>query len=295
MSLIGYHGSIKKSCYGDSIKWHCENSGVKCLQVVMKSLYKWACSKLKDADCQACRQYVLENDVFIVSHGSYLINMATACAADSKEMKNAVDDLRAVARIGGIGSVFHVGKHKKRDIAECLNNMEAFIREVIRQTPEVDTHFILETAAGQGSELCVKMEDFAAFYDRFSEDDRKRVRLCVDTCHIFAAGYDLTSPEAAVAFIRKFEDLIGWKYVDVVHLNDSKHPCGSKKDRHENICQGYVTVQGQKPEGLARFVYEMTVRDIPMVLETPNGTLEKPGEVLLVKKLVQLGAELVAS
>ena len=292
MAVVGYHGSIKKTDFTKSIKWHYETNNVRCLQICMKSPRKWCLSKLKDDDAITCCEFVKENDIFLVSHGSYLINMGTAFDPDGKEVMNAVDDLVSIHRISGIGSIFHVGKHKKQNIQTCLDNMEIFIRQVIHKTTHLPSppHFILETAAGQGTELCVSMEELAEFYQRFN-DINDRVRLCVDTCHIFAAGYDLTTHTKSREFVQLFEQLIGWEYVDVVHLNDSKCPCGSKKDKHENINQGYIGKDDH--DGFATFIHEMELRNIPMILETPTGTLDKHEEIELVHQLSQRGAELV--
>ncbi len=258
--IVGYHAGVRKTFY-DSMVFHHENRLTKCFQMFMKSpRSKRMCNKTEE-DIEKTKKYVEENEIYLIAHSGYLFNIATQAEEDSFTVKTAVDDINTVVKLGGVGAVFHVGKHLKRDCEECLDNMENLIRTVISKTTG---KFILETAAGQGTELLTKMEELGQFYSRFTKEEKERVKICIDTCHVFAAGYDLKTPEKVIQFCELIEACIGWKNVEVIHLNDSKGDTGCCKDRHENIGLGEIG-----DEGLMCFVQFCYSKGIPMILETP--------------------------
>ena len=136
------------------------------------------------------------------------------------------------------------------------------IRYVINNTKE--GVFILETPAGCGTEMLTSTEELGNFYNRFTNEEKKRVKLCVDTCHIFSAGYDLYNIKNVDDYIENFENLIGWENVVVIHFNNSKRECGCHVDRHDNINIGKIILNGLK-----HFFNKMIEFKIPIILETP--------------------------
>ena len=127
---------------------------------------------------------------------------------------------------------------------------------------------LIETGAGQGTQICTTIKEIAKFYKKFNKlpkDYRDRIGLCFDTCHMFASGYDLTTPDKIDQLINQWDELIGWENVKLIHLNDSKNPLGSKVDRHASIGSGQIG-----KEGLGYFYQQMYLRKIPVVLETPS-------------------------
>ena len=140
---------------------------------------------------------------------------------------------------------------------------------------------MIETPSGQGSEICFKLEEFAYFFSKLSRNKNivSRFGVCVDTCHIFAAGYDLTSASSVYAYIEAFEELVGLRYINLIHLNDSKKPVGSNVDRHENIGVGMV---GRV--GLEVFASYFIKHGIPLVLETPDVGIYDDLRILLALK-----------
>ena len=127
----------------------------------------------------------------------------------------------------------------------------------------------LETSTGQRTELCYKMEDLSYFYKKFSKNHnkevKKRFKLCIDTCHIFSAGYCIKTKKNIKLFLEAFEEMIGLRYVGLIHLNDSKVECGKQVDRHQNIGEGFIGYNGLK----YLFDYFRNL-NIPIVLETPR-------------------------
>ncbi len=278
---IGYHGGVKNKSVSKSVKFHCENGPTNALQIFVKVPKRWSKSKITEEDAKSCASYVRENEISLFSHGSYLVNMCNP--NQPQAIENVLDDLWNIERIGGIGSVFHVGKALKLPRHEALNNMENFIRRVLDTAKErsIKSQFILETGAGCGTEICVELEELADLYNRFSEEDKKQFALCIDTCHIFSAGYDIRTEATAREYIDQFGELIGLENVALIHLNDSKCPLGSKKDRHENIGHGFITDTGHA--GLAYFMQFMHSLLIPAVLETPCGYAAKKEELEYVR------------
>lgn len=267
MSFIGYHAGVKKG-FTSSVTFHHNRSGCTCFQMFVKSPRSKRLSKITDEDAKLCKEYVKTNNIYLVTHSGYFFNIATKVESDDDyTMKTIIDDLLAIEKVGGVGAVFHVGKHLKRDRQECLDNMFNTIKRSIDLTPESNSIFILETAAGCGTELCCTMEELGEFYNRFDDDYKKRVRICIDTCHVFAAGYDLRTKETVDSFVATVEENIGWNNVEMIHLNDSKKDVGCHVDRHENIGLGCIG-----KTGLKYFVKFCHQKQIPMILETPVNT-----------------------
>jgi deoxyribonuclease-4 len=171
--------------------------------------------------------------------------------------------------IGAIGIVVHLGKQLDLSIEESLNNMYMSLLHVHNQTNHhKQVKMLIETSTGQGSEICYEIDKLAHLFRKFSkhrnEEISERFGICLDTCHIFAAGYDLTNKNLIKIFFDKFDDLIGLQNIKLVHLNDSKKEVGSKVDRHENIGNGYI---GKNNLLLITNIFKRL--GVPIILETP--------------------------
>jgi apurinic endonuclease APN1 len=129
-------------------------------------------------------------------------------------------------------------------------------------------------------EFILKMEEFRIIYNKFSEEQKKRLRICIDTAHLFASGYDLSNPTKVNEFIKTFDTLIGWKYVDLIHLNDSKTKLNSHLDRHELLDEGNIKLKGLSV--IIKFAYKA---NIPLILETPGGY---PIEINIIRKILKI-------
>jgi deoxyribonuclease-4 len=227
------------------------------------------------------KKYSHDYNIKIVIHSSYKHNIARDWDSYSWWLKNMELELEYADMINAIGLVVHFGKRKDLSVVEATNNMYSFLAHLHNKTLKYNNvKIILETTAGQGTELCYKLEDLAHFYRKFSSNDNKqlrnRIRLCIDTCHIFSAGYNITNDQSVRKYLEEFNEMIGLKYVSLIHLNDSKVICGSKVDRHENIGKGMIGFDGLK----SFFDYFKKI-EVPIILETPNNGFIK--EINLLK------------
>tara|TARA_B100000963_G_C22626325_1_gene672565 strand:- start:1383 stop:2240 length:858 start_codon:yes stop_codon:yes gene_type:complete len=276
MSYIGYHCNIEKKSFYKSIRIQHEKKDkrLKACQVFIKTPRRkiLAFDNLNEKDCNSCKEYLNENDIYLVAHSTYLLNIANTME-DRYQLETAIDDLKCIDKLGGRGSVFHVGKHKNRDYDECIQNMKNFIMKVIEETSELKSLFILETAAGCGTEMLTRIEELGCFYHSFSEEYRSRIKICIDTCHVFSAGYDLTTIDKVNNFIELVDNHIGWSNVELIHLNDSKTKCNSCVDRHENLGKGFIGTDSL--DGLIHFMSFSKKKGIPIILETPMNEYRK--------------------
>ena len=241
----------------------------------------------------------IETDSKIVIHLPYVINLAKPLeftqvdseqnksvqnkSVQNKSVKLIMKQLEISHLIGSIGCVVHVGKYTGQTEAEGLENMYNSLKLIIDYIRDnnLNTHIILETSAGQGTELLPtknnSLNDLAEFYSRFTSDDKNYIKICVDTCHIFAAGYDIRNKEMVKLFFDQFHEAIGLENLALIHLNDSKKTCGSCVDRHENLGMGCIGI-----EGLRHFIRYAIYYKIPTVLETPSNYV---GELQLINNV----------
>ena len=233
-------------------------------------------TKWNEKNCNLIKNTLETTDSKIVIHLPYVINLAKPLPIPS-DMANCwwinmiCNQLKISDLINSIGCVVHVGKHLDLTVQEGKDNMYDGLKYVINfiRNKKIKSYIILETAAGQGSELLTtknsSLDDFANFYNRFTDDDKQHIKICVDTCHIFAAGYDIRKKEQVKEFFDNFNELIGLHNIALIHLNDSKSDCGSCVDRHENLGHGKIGI-----EGLRHFIRFAIYYRIPTVLETPS-------------------------
>ena len=259
----------------------------KAFACFLKSQRKWASPPLSDSDVTKFNEKAIEfnfDKKFILPHGSYLINLASPeSEMRAKSFDNFIDDLQRCHRFGISLYNFHpgstVGKitvnQALEHIAESINRAHSLVPDVI---------VVLETMAGQGNVVGSKFEELRDIITRI--EDKSRIGVCIDTCHIFSAGYDIRSKKAYDKTMEKFESTIGFKYLKGVHLNDSKTGFNEGKDRHENIGKGKI--------GLNTFRFIMNdprFDDIPMVLETPASENESTDiyreEITLLYSLIE--------
>jgi deoxyribonuclease-4 len=239
--------------------------------------------ELNQKELKEFKTYINKNNMKVVVHSSYMHNVARDWDDYSWWIMNLKLEIKYAYQIGAIGIVLHMGKQIDLSIEEAYNNMYTSLIHVHNQTLEYkDIIIILETPTGQGSQLCYKLEDFAYFYKKLSKNTNKEIRsrfkICIDTCHIFASGYDIRNKQLIKSYLEAFEELIGLKYVKLIHLNDSKVDIGEQKDRHNNIGKGFIGLKG------LRYFYEYFKKlKIPIVLETPNFGYRT--EIKLLKKI----------
>ena len=232
------------------------------------------------------KKYCENNQTNIVVHSPYVLNFAKEFNENSHQITRILLELKIAHEIGALGCVIHVGKSLELDINDATLNMYKSIKYILEKIKEnkLDSILILETAAGQGSELLVteenEIDDLANFYHRFTKDDRKIFKLCVDTCHIFSAGFDISNKRKVRYFFILFDKMIGLENLALIHFNDSKTEYNSHKDRHERIGKGYIGLSG-----LAEFIRQAYRFKIPIILETHGDSYKK--EIPWINKVIK--------
>jgi len=240
--------------------------GANAFALFTKNQRQWQAKPLTDASiglfkerCEAA-EYQPEQ---ILPHDSYLINLGHPESEPLEKSRVAfIDEIERCHQMGLHLLNFHPGSHlKKTDITSCLATIAESLNQAHAVTEAVVA--VIENTAGQGSNLGFSFEQLAEIIDQV--EDKSRVGVCLDTCHLFAAGYDLRDEAACEATFAEFERLVGFNYLRGMHLNDSKKAIDSRVDRHESLGEGEI--------GIAPFKYIMADNrfdGIPLVLETPN-------------------------
>ena len=253
------------------------------MQFFLKSPRRKNIPDIDKYEIEKCNSYIKDNNITIVVHASYLLNISTKDDYEYK-IKTAIQDIKISHAMGGIGAIFHVGKHLKMDKKLAISNMKSFIIDVISKLNDGEK-FILETAAGCGTELCYKLDEFGDFINSFEDKYKKYISVCIDTCHVFSAGYDLTSKQNALDFIQTVENTIKWENVSIIHLNDSKKGCGSRVDRHENLCNGFIG--NEDDSGFKILIQYFNAMNIPVVLETPDVDDIRVSELEMINRWIK--------
>ena len=200
----------------------------------------------------------------VFGHTGYLINLGAApCDNRDKSLKSLIQEIQLATQLGVPFLVMHPGAHLGRGEESCLQQIVAGLDEVFRATEDSPVRVALENTAGQGSCLGHRIAHLAAVFDKVEQP--KRLGVCLDTAHFFAAGYDIRTPKGWEAAIKEVDDLIGVKQVLAFHLNDSKTDLNSRVDRHEHIGKGKI---GQ--EGFRHIVNDPRFENHPGCLETPK-------------------------
>lgn len=262
--FIGAHVSIAGGI--EQAPLRAQALGAKAFALFTKNQRQWLAQPLEAASCEAfkanCEAAGISSD-YILPHDSYLINLghpdpdklATSRASFQQEMERC-------EQLGLRVLNFHPGSHLNQiSTDQCLAIISESINLTLDRTSSVVA--VIETTAGQGSNVGFDFEHIAAIIE--DVEDESRVGVCIDTCHIFAAGYEIRTPSDYAATMAAFDDVVGFSYLKGVHLNDAKKPLGSRVDRHASLGQGEI--------GLNAFKFLMNdprFDDIPMILETPQ-------------------------
>lgn len=205
----------------------------------------------------------------VIIHGHYTVNFCHG--SDSSRfrtsVKSLVSDLKSSSIIGtdSIGVIIHMGKNKT-DLTEsmALANYVFGLQTVLLQTSDLDVPIILETGAGVGKEVGTKIDKLASIYHQLNKSEQNRIKFCIDTCHIWAAGYDISNKKSVRKFFVNFDKLIGIEKIACFHLNNSIGALGSKTDRHADLLYGLINPVGL--EYVTKFAFK---HKIPIIMETP--------------------------
>ena len=246
-----------------------EASRCEALQIFTKSTGQWRARELSPAEVARFRERVDETGIRpVVAHNSYLINVAAAAPALRAQSIAALgEELDRAESLRLDGLVMHPGSYTTGTEEEGLRLIAKAISQLLAARPRARTRVLLEHTAGQGTNLGHRFEHLAAILERL--DGSPRVGICLDTCHLLTAGYDLCTEQGYGDTFREFDRTVGLDRIKVFHLNDSKKPCGSRVDRHEHIGKGCLGL-----EPFRRLLNDPRFSTLPMLLETPK--LETP-------------------
>ena len=220
-----------------------------------------------------------------VIHSSYTHNIAKNWDQYSWWIKNIKNEIKYASDLDSFGIVLHVGKKLDLSQEQAINNMFSSLVFICTNTNTQkykNIKIFIETSAGQGTELYSDIQDLGKFYQKIINHNlSNRIQICIDTCHIFSSGYDIRNKETAKKFLNDIDKHIGLKNIGLIHLNDSKVDIGRRIDRHANINDGYIGIEGLK------YIFDFfKKKNVPIVLETPNqGYID---EINLLKNKIKL-------
>ncbi|UCD18703.1 MAG: deoxyribonuclease IV [Candidatus Zixiibacteriota bacterium] len=262
--LLGAHMSIAGGVY--HAPYHGKNATCDTVQIFTKQSNQWRAKPLTDEDVERFLTAQKETGVTVsCAHNSYLINLASPneelYEKSYGSMKQEIErcDMLKVPVI-----VMHPGSHVGSGEEAGLKRIANALNRIFSSLPDSTTVVLLETTSGQGSNLGYKFEQLAAIIDMI--EDKKRIGVCLDSCHIFSAGYPLQSPKDYRATMKQFNEIIGLKRLRIIHFNDSKKPFGERKDRHEHIGKGEMGL-----EPFRHIMNDRRLNRVPKILETPKG------------------------
>lgn len=282
-------GKLEKSIYGVN------NLGGNCLQVFISNPMSGRVTdkakeyyKLNGENIKKCLK---DNNTKLFIHSSYTFNFARGLKInnswkDCYWVNSYITELEIAHNIGAIGCVIHVGKRLELSIEKATSNMYESLSYIINYIKDnnLNSVIILETGAGQGTEMFLtennSIDGFANFYNKFTDIQKRYIKLCVDTCHIFSAGYNIKDTSKCINFFNEFEKKIGLENLVLIHLNDSSKCCNCRVDRHQNLGKGEIGMNG-----IGMFILMSYLLNIPLVLETPE---PNPNEIIAIRELAMI-------
>ncbi len=261
--LLGAHMSVAGGLSLAFARAH--SIGINTMQIFTKNQNRWEQKPTPPEEIERWFRAQEETGIGpVVSHAAYLLNLGTPDDALWEKSVNAlIDELTRAEQLGILGVVLHPGAHMDSGEEAGIARIVAGLDRAHAATAGYKTLTLLETTAGQGSVLGYTFDQLKKMRDGVR--DPERIGFCLDTCHIFVAGYDIRTPEAYAATMAEFDRLLGLDRLKCIHFNDAKKPLGSRVDRHDHIGTGEL--------GLAAFSFFLNdprLTHVPMILETPK-------------------------
>lgn len=256
--------------------------GAQAIQIFNQSPRMWRPTAYTEEDFQAFREALAQTAIkAVVIHAVYLLN----CASEDpdireKSLRSLIQSLRVGDGIGATGVVLHPGSAKKGEVPEAIKRAGAVIREALAESGRCELH--LENTAGAGGTLGRSFDELQALFEAAGGDGR--LGMCLDSCHLYASGYDISTAEGLRETLDECDRIVGLKRLRSLHANDSMTPLGSNRDRHALLGQGQL---GDR--GCAVFLSEPRFESLPCVLETGADGAPSPGDVALAFELRKRG------
>ncbi len=261
--LLGAHMSIAGGLHKAVYRGHA--IGCNTVQLFTKSNVQWRVRPLTDDDVRTFREAVHETGIRCpTAHASYLINLASPQKKlYEQSIRSLIEEVLRCDALGIPYLVVHPGAHQGYGEDAGLRRVSQALERILSATADASVTVLLETTAGQGTGLGYRFEQLAELLDRAT--DGTRLGICLDTCHMFAAGYRLAPRRAYEETLAALDQTIGLDHVRVIHLNDSKRPLGSRVDRHAHIGEGMIGL-----EAFRLLINDPRLNHVPMYLETPK-------------------------
>ena len=280
--LLGAHTSIQGGV--NAAIPLAENLGFTAMQIFTKNNNRWSAPPLKPEDAEAFKVGIAKSSIkFVMAHDSYLINLgAPADEMFNKSVDAMVDELERCEMLGIPQLNFHPGAHLGEGEDFGVKRIAQALNIIHDRTPGFKVKSMIELTAGQGTAIGYKFEHARDIIALVKEQERMSV--CIDTAHIFAAGYDIKDPVNYEGVIAEFDRIIGLDRLQAFHFNDSKKPLGSRVDRHENIGDGFIGL-----DGFRNLLNDKRLLHIPKILETPKGKeqLEDLENLARLRRLIE--------
>lgn len=260
MSLIGVHiDSIDDIVEADKIF-----NNLSLVQTFVSATINYS-----DPKYTTIKNFFKTKDIRLVIHASYSINLAKRWSANDWWIQQLIVEINQASELGAFAIVVHSGKKLDLTDSESINNMYTSLLHVYSKIKNSSIKILIETPSGQGTEILVRIEELCRFMNKFYTHPNKQMAekfgICLDTCHVFAAGYDLRTTTDLNILFGTIDKSIGINKVKLCHINDSRKELGEKLDRHENIGNGKIGLESIKI--IVKFIKEL---GIPMILETPS-------------------------
>lgn len=280
MKYLGAHVSSSGGLYNAPL--NAKAIGANAFAMFTKNQKQWSAKPLTAEEIAQFQKTVLENGFspdYILPHDSYLINLGNADPEKrARSLASFCEEMARASQLGLKYVNFHPGSHLKEITEEeCLDLIAGCVNQALAAPASGRTMAVAEATAGQGTNVGYKFEHIARIIAGI--EDKSRVGVCIDTCHIFAAGYNISTAAGFEQVMADFDRIIGLKYLKAMHLNDAKKECGSRVDRHECIGKGCIGIEGFKYIMQSKYFDNM-----PLVLETPEPDLWS-AEIKLLRSL----------
>lgn len=278
-NLLGAHLSTAGG--PSSVFARAEKVGATAVQIFTKSNKSYFAKALSEEEIATFKEkWEASNVREIVTHAAYLINIGASNPEVEKKSRASLHaEITRCHQLGIKYLVLHPGSHTGAGMAVGIEKIARNLSRILAEAPG-EVMVLLETAAGQGTNVGSTFEEIRAIYDACDDAVKKRVGVCLDTCHIFSAGYDISTLEQYKKMWAHFNDTIGVHLLKAIHLNDSKMPLNSRRDRHENLGKGTISL-----EVLKLFAVDPALAEVPVILETPteDGITEYQQELALLR------------
>ncbi len=276
---IGAHTPTSGGMVKRSIEYAL-TTGAEAIQVFASNPRGWAMPDANIEADRAFRQKAEELDIDVYVHAPFLINLGSPTVGTyENSLASTAYSLKRAKEIGALGTVIHTGSAvDEKHVQTAWKQINKGMMPILSKLKEEDPWLLLEPTAGQGQSLVKKLDDLTKYFDAL--EWHPKVGVCLDTCHVFAAGHDISVKGGMTQTLDLLVSIVGIERIKLIHTNDSMDVCGALKDRHQNLGEGEI---GLKP--FEELIGHPAVANAPLILETPGQEPEHGAEIALLKKM----------